>query len=65
MLLIGILGFVLPVLNGTLFVVIGLILISFEHKKTEDFLNRLASRNSKVQALYTKLYNSMKRLFRV
>jgi uncharacterized membrane protein YbaN (DUF454 family) len=65
MLIIGIAGLILPILNGTLFIVIALILLSFEHKKTELFLQRLAGTHPKIEKLYLKLDNTMRKFFGV
>jgi uncharacterized membrane protein YbaN (DUF454 family) len=65
MLIIGACGIVLPILNGTLFVVLGLILLSFESRKVELFLERWSKKNIHVEKFYNKLNGFLRKLFRV
>lgn len=63
MLTIGLLGIVLPLLNGTLFIVIALILLSFENRKLEQFLERWMSKNKTAHRVYEKLNSLLRRWF--
>jgi len=54
-LLIGLLGFVLPILQGWFFFVIGLILISLESPVVDGWLNDLAKRNHRIDKHYGKM----------
>ncbi len=58
---IGIAGLVLPVLNGMLFLLIGLILLSFESAYVESNLRRLAHRNKFLSKWYERLSVWMKK----
>ena len=48
LILIGIIGLVLPVLNGVFFLLLGFILLSFESPYIEYHLQRLAKKNYNV-----------------
>jgi uncharacterized membrane protein YbaN (DUF454 family) len=60
----GLLGLVLPILNGTLLLVLGFILISFESPYVEYHLSKLAHRNTFTGDWYEKLLAYMKKIFR-
>lgn len=63
LLIVGVAGLVLPILNGTFFIVVGLILLSFEHKKTEQFLERYASKHKSVEKVYIKMNSALRSFF--
>lgn len=65
LLLIGLAGLILPILNGTLFVLLGLILLSFESTVLEKKLLHLSKKNKTVETWYHKLSTLMKRIFKV
>lgn len=60
---IGVAGLVLPLLNGTLLLLLGFILLSFESKYVEEKLNKLAHKNTRIGEWYEKLARFMKRTF--
>lgn len=60
---IGILGIVLPVIHGTFFLILGLILISFETPNFEAFLSRLAKKNATIDSIYKKLLHWVQQIF--
>lgn len=63
MITLGVAGLVLPVLNGTLFLLLGLILLSFESTYIEKHLHALARKNKRIDTGYEKLLTFMKKLF--
>jgi uncharacterized membrane protein YbaN (DUF454 family) len=65
LILMGIAGLVLPLLNGILLLLLGFILLSFESPYMEKHLTQLAHRYNMTGSLYDKLYAWMKKLFRV
>lgn len=62
--LIGIAGLVLPILNGTLFLIIGFIILSFESEKLEHKLLSLTKRNATIHSWHLKLEKILRKLFR-
>jgi uncharacterized protein len=64
LILLGIAGLILPILNGMIFLLLGLILISFESKYVEYHLSKLAHRSAFSGRWYEKLLAFMNRLFR-
>jgi uncharacterized protein len=60
----GLAGLILPVLNGTILLVLGFILLSFESTYVEYHLHRIAHKNTKVGEWYEKLRTWMRRVFR-
>ena len=60
---VGILGIILPVLNGTIFLLLGFILLSFESPFIHSHLQRIAAKNDTVNSLYKKLDNWMRKIF--
>lgn len=64
LILLGMAGLILPLLNGILFLLLGFILLSFESPYTEERLTRIAHRYNMTGNLYDKLYAWMKKLFR-
>ncbi len=61
--IIGLCGLILPILNGTLFLLLGLILISFEIPCIEININKYASKNQYVNTWYKKLDAWMRKIF--
>jgi uncharacterized membrane protein YbaN (DUF454 family) len=62
--LLGIAGLVLPILNGTLLLIIGFIIISFESPYVEKKLFTLTQKNKTVHALYLRLEKALRVFFR-
>ncbi len=61
--LLGVVGLVLPILNGIIFLLLGFILLSFESPYIEFHLSKLAHKNITIGSWYEKLLIFMKRLF--
>lgn len=61
--LLGVAGLVLPILNGTILLLIGFILLSFESKYVEYHLNKLAHKNTTTGEWYEKLQKWMRKIF--
>ncbi len=53
----GLIGLVLPILPGIVLVFAGLILLSLEIPRLDNYLNHAASRNSKLEYYYLKARN--------
>lgn len=62
---IGILGLILPILNGVLFLILGFIVISFESTYVENKLVQITQKNKTVHYWYIKLEKIMRKLFRM
>ncbi len=62
--LIGIAGLVLPILNGVLFLIIGLIILSFESEKLEHKLLAITKKNNTIHSWHLKLEKILRKLFR-
>ncbi len=60
---VGVVGAILPILNGTFFLVLGLILISFESKYVEKKLHQLTSKTKLTQKLHMYLENFLRKYF--
>jgi uncharacterized membrane protein YbaN (DUF454 family) len=58
------LGLVLPILNGILFLVLGLIILSFESPYIEEKLERFSKKNKHTREWYEKLHKFIKKLLR-
>ena len=61
---IGVVGLVLPILNGIILLLLGLILLSFESAYIQSRLAGAAHRHHFIGSLYEKLNTSMKKLFK-
>ncbi len=61
----GILGLILPIINGTVLLIIGLIIISFENPYVEKKLFTITQRNKIIHSLYLKLEKIIRKIFRV
>lgn len=59
----GIAGAILPVVNGTFFLVIGLILISFESKYVETRLHHLTKKSALIHKWHLYLENWLRKYF--
>ena len=64
-LLLGIAGAILPIVNGTIFIIIALILISFESKYVEKKLHFFTKKNALIHKWHLYLEKFMKKLFRI
>ena len=64
LLMIGVAGLVLPILNGTVFLLLGFILLSFEIPYVEERLESITQKNNTLHHFYKKLQKWMKKLFR-
>jgi uncharacterized membrane protein YbaN (DUF454 family) len=60
---VGIAGVILPILNGTFFLILGLILISFESKYVEKKLHALTSKTALTHKLHLYLENILRKYF--
>ena len=63
LILIGLLGLILPILNGVIFLLLGFILLSFQSQYVEQRLSRIAHKNSVLGEWYEKLDSWMRRIF--
>jgi uncharacterized membrane protein YbaN (DUF454 family) len=64
LLLIGVAGLVLPILNGVVFLLLGLILLSFESPYIEQKLAHYSEKNHHTSKIYKKLNTWMRKIFR-
>ncbi len=62
--LLGITGIILPFLHGTMFLMIGLILLSFEIPYIEYHLERLVQKNNRINILHKKLHKWTREIFK-
>ena len=62
--LVGIAGLILPILNGTVFLIVGLIIISFESPTVEEKLFKLTQKNKTIHHLYLKLEKNLRKFFK-
>lgn len=60
----GVTGIILPFLHGTMFLMIGLILLSFEIPYIEYHLERLVQKNDRINILHKKLHNWTRKIFK-
>lgn len=60
---VGVAGVILPILNGTFFLILGLILISFESKYVEKKLHALTSKNYVIHTWHLKLEGFLRKYF--
>ena len=61
--LVGICGLILPILNGTFFIILALILISLEFPALEVWLDKHSERSIVVHKIYKKAKVFMKKHF--
>lgn len=61
--ILGVAGLVLPILNGTVLLLLGFILLSFESKYVEYHLNKLAHKNALTGEWYEKLNTWLRKVF--
>ncbi len=64
LILIGVLGLVLPILNGTLILLVGIILLSFESSYIERILLRVVERNELMKKWHRKLDTLLRSWFK-
>jgi uncharacterized membrane protein YbaN (DUF454 family) len=64
LILIGMFGLVLPILNGTLFLLVGFILLSFESTKVETMVLSLVDRSVLLKKWHKKLEKILRGLFK-
>ena len=65
LIIIGLLGLVLPIINGTVLLITGLIILSFEYPYIERKLFTITQRNKTIHVLYIKLEKMMRKIFRM
>lgn len=65
LILVGIIGLVLPFINGTVLLIVGFILISFESPYIEKHLSRLTQKNKLTHSLHLKLEIFLRKIFRI
>ena len=63
LIIIGLCGLVLPILNGVIFLLLGFILLSFESPYIHRHLQRVAAKNDHVYKWYKKLDHWMRKIF--
>jgi uncharacterized protein YqgC (DUF456 family) len=59
----GLVGLVLPILNGILLLIIGFIIISFESEYVEKKLHHFTKKNVTIHSLYHKLEGILRKFF--
>jgi uncharacterized membrane protein YbaN (DUF454 family) len=59
----GIVGLVLPILNGTVLLIIGLIILSFESPTLRAKLLTFSKKNDTIHHLYIKLEKILRKFF--
>lgn len=60
---VGIAGVVLPILNGTFFLILGLVLISFESKYVEKRLHQLTGKSEVIHKWHVLLEDWLRKYF--
>lgn len=65
LLLMGIVGVILPILNGTFFLLLALILLSFESLYIKKNLHALTSKNAKVHTWHLYIENKLKKFLKI
>lgn len=63
LIIVGVFGLVLPILNGVIFLLLGFILLSFESLYIHHHLQRIAAKNDHVNHWYKKLDAWMRKIF--
>ncbi len=64
LIIVGIAGVVLPVVNGTFFILLGIILLSFESKYIEERLLRVVEKNKTLHKWHKKIDHVLRKVFR-
>jgi uncharacterized membrane protein YbaN (DUF454 family) len=64
LILIGVIGLVLPILNGTLLLLVGIIILSFENAYVERILLKIVERNDLMKKWHKKLDILLRSLFK-
>lgn len=59
--IIGFAGLVLPILNGIFFLIIGLIILSFEFEQLETILENTTKRHPKIHHWYKKINSFLRK----
>lgn len=62
--IIGVAGLILPLIHGILFLLVGLILLSFESPYVEQTLSRLAKKNKKLDDWYIRASRYVQKVFK-
>ncbi len=60
----GVAGIVLPIINGTFFLIIGLILISFESRYVETKLHNLTNKSKLLHKWHIYLEKYLRKIFK-
>lgn len=63
LILIGLLGVVLPILNGTLFLLVGIILLSFESTRVEKVVLSFVERSEILKKWHKKIDQILRKFF--
>ena len=63
LLILGVAGLVLPILNGMLFIIFALLILSLEVPALEERLDRIGAKHKKVHPYYTKWKAFIKKYF--
>lgn len=61
--ILGLAGLVLPILNGIVLLIIGFIIISFESEYVDKKLHHLTKKNMTIHSLYHKLEGALRKFF--
>ncbi len=64
LILLGVAGLVLPIINGTILLIIGFIIISFENPALEKKLYAFTKRHATIHAWYIKLDAYLRKLLK-
>lgn len=60
----GIAGLVLPIINGTFFLIVGLVLISFESRSVEKKLHALTSKSKLIHKWHLYIETYLRKIFK-
>lgn len=63
LLILGVAGLILPFVNGSILLIVGFILISFESPYVEKHLSRLTQKNKFIHSLHIKLEVFLRKFF--
>ncbi len=59
----GVIGLFLPILQGVLFIIVGLILLSFSHSSVDEKLLKYINKYPKLAGRYSKLRQKLRKYF--
>ncbi len=59
----GLLGSVLPIMPGLIFIVVGVIIISIENPKLDSLIERQFSKHPKAEAVFIKVRDKVHSIF--